>query len=94
MGLQLAHLKQLGHSCTTFAQLGCALAWLAIAGVNSPQFDMVTKEFMALWSDTTAKTKPSPDKKRGMVFPIKEGELQTIVRSSLEWRWWNAPMLP
>lgn len=80
VGLQLAHLKQLGHSCTTFAQLGCALAWLAIAGVNLPQFDMVTKEFMALWSDTTAKTKPSPDKKRGMVFPIKEGELQTIVQ--------------
>ena len=80
VGLQLAHLKQLGHSCTTFAQLGCALAWLAIAGVNLPQFDMVTKEFMALWSDTTAKTKPSPDKKRGLVFPIKEGELQSIVQ--------------
>ena len=73
-------LKQCLSRCLSFEQLGCALAWFAISGSALPALSMVIEEFVSLWLHEPAKTKSSMATRRGVTFPIREGELAALVQ--------------
>jgi site-specific DNA-cytosine methylase len=79
-GQKTCLLKQCLSRCLSFEQFGCALAWFAICGSALPALSLVVQEFVSLWLHEPAKTKSSMAKRRGVTFPIREGELASLVQ--------------
>ena len=78
--LSVACLKEAMGACTSFDQLGCMLAWLAVADAAHFRSDIILQEFGSLWLRDVAKTKSARKQRKGVTFPLREGELSDLVQ--------------
>lgn len=72
-------LKESIGSCRSFAQIGCVLCWWIIAGTELSLVEKAAVSFLGdFLQSKVADVQSYQSKKRGMIFPLREGDLHEV----------------